>query len=241
MALTGLAQVMSTVFADYNRIYNNSRREQEGTLNSSWWNNVGTMIGNMFIGDEERRRLMNFDDSLLLVFYESVHLNRNFISTLTHAATESTDSNANRNGSANSENSPSGSTQSSVSGSSNNFNNASMTIPNSTELASSFDLTNPSSSSQNPNNMRLLNPMSLTVSIAPIPTENTSTTNTESDDLATGQQQTINPPSNLLVIFLQSCSAILQETKMDNNNAYDTVKLFMLILVCISEDQVCAI
>ena len=42
---------------------------------------------------------------------------------------------------------------------------------------------------------------------------------------------------NLLVIFLQSCSAILQDTKMDNNTLYDSTKLFMLILVCISEDQ----
>jgi hypothetical protein len=234
MALTGLAQVMSTVFADYNRIYNNSRREQEGSLNSSWWNNVGTMVGNMFIGDEERRRLMTFDDSLLLVFYESVHLNRNFISTLTHAATES---NSNRNG----QNSPSNSSQSSVSGSSNNFNN--LNIPNSTDLASSFDLTsqglNTSSNQSNPNNMRLLNPMSLSVATAPISGETSaSNPNADLDDLALGQQQTVNPPSNLLVIFLQSCSAILQETKMDNNNAYDTVKLFMLILVCISEDQV---
>ncbi len=44
-------------------------------------------------------------------------------------------------------------------------------------------------------------------------------------------------PSNLLVVFLQSCSAILQETKMEHNNVYDTVKLFMIILVCVSEDQ----
>ena len=46
------------------------------------------MIGNMFIGDEEKRRLLTLDDSILIVLYESVHLNRNFISTLTHAATE---------------------------------------------------------------------------------------------------------------------------------------------------------
>lgn len=55
MALTGLAQVMSSVLAEYNRIYSNNRRAQEGE--SSWWNNVGTLIGNMFIGDEEKRRL----------------------------------------------------------------------------------------------------------------------------------------------------------------------------------------
>ena len=228
MALTGLAQVMSSVFADYNRIYNNSRREQEGGMSSSWWNNVGAMIGNMFIGDEERRRLMTFDDSILLVFYESVHLNRNFISTLTHAATES-NSNQMENGG---QHSPSGSAQSSVSSSSNTYNN--LTIPSSTDLNASFDLT----TSQNPNSMRLLNPLSLSVSVAPNSGETASSNSviTDADDLATAQHQ-VSPPSNLLVIFLQSCSAILQETKMDNNNAYDTVKLFMLIQVCISEDQ----
>lgn len=49
----------------------------------------------------------------------------------------------------------------------------------------------------------------------------------------------INPthPSNLLTIFLQTCSEILQETKIDQNNIYDVIKLFMIILVCISEDQ----
>lgn len=40
------------------RIYSNNRKEQEGE--SSWWNNVGTMIGNMFIGDEDKRRAMRF-------------------------------------------------------------------------------------------------------------------------------------------------------------------------------------
>ena len=49
----------------------------------------------------------------------------------------------------------------------------------------------------------------------------------------------INPthPSNLLTIFLQTCSEILQETKIDQHNIYDLIKLFMIILVCISEDQ----
>ena len=49
----------------------------------------------------------------------------------------------------------------------------------------------------------------------------------------------INPthPSNLLTIFLQTCSEILQETKIDQHNIYDIIKLFMIILVCISEDQ----
>jgi hypothetical protein len=43
------------------------------------------------------------------------------------------------------------------------------------------------------------------------------------------------PPSNLMVLFLQSCSAILQETKIEST--YDTIKLFSIILACISEDD----
>jgi hypothetical protein len=89
--------------------------------------------------------------------------------------------------------------------------------------------------------MRLLNPLSSANPSALTSTLSVSASggvvdasNVENNLL---QAQTVDPPSNLLVIFLQSCSAILQETKMDNPGAYDTVKLFMLILVCISEDQ----
>ncbi len=63
MALTGLAQVMSSSLADFNRLYAKNYQEQEGE--SSWWNNMGTLIGNMFIGDEERRRLLKYLVSFL--------------------------------------------------------------------------------------------------------------------------------------------------------------------------------
>jgi hypothetical protein len=136
-------------------------------------------------------------------------LNRNFISTLTHAATESN-------------------TQ---------LENSQSTLNAQTESSASFDL-NGSNPNSNNNNMRLLNPLSVnTLPNAPNGSASARSNSIgDSDDLI-GQLQTVNPPSNLLVIFLQSCSAILQETKMDNNTAYDTVKLFMLIMVCISEDQ----
>jgi hypothetical protein len=204
MALTGIAQVMSAVFADFNRIFNSSRREQEGE--SSWWNSVGNLIGNMFIGDEERRKMMSLDDSVLLVFYESVHLNRNFISTLTHAATE-------------------------FSTEINNFEQTEQTsiaAKIETDLNSSLD----SNSLTALNNMRLLNPASISGPSSPnkLPTELM-----VQSDLDLMQQTPVNPPSNLLVIFLQSCSALLQETKMEST--HDTIKIFMLIMVCISEDQ----
>ncbi|CAF0844248.1 unnamed protein product [Brachionus calyciflorus] len=206
MALTGIAMIMSSSLAEFNRNYANSQKEQEGE--SSWWNSVGTMIGNMFIGDEEKRRLLTLDDSVLIVLYESVHLNRNFISTLTHAATEcsqitSSDSNLTNQAGTSSSNSISGPS------------------------------TDQNSLDSNPNNMRLLNPLSLS-----IPTNNNSISQISPGLSSSIELNTqINPPSNLLVVFLQSCSAILQETKIDTNNTYDTIKLFMLILVCISEDQ----
>lgn len=250
MALTGLAQVMSSVLAEYNRIYSNNRRAQEGE--SSWWNNVGTLIGNMFIGDEEKRRLSNIDDSILLVFYESVHLNRNFISTLTHAATEFSDS------------STSSSTQipGIVAGSSGSppiSPSGSQVAPgmpavSSVDLNSSFDASSsmmtPAGANAANNNMRLLNPLSLTMPTSSSTTSSTSANMVDITDVSAATasatsavlaldaaNQAINPPTNLLVIFLESCSAVLQETKMDSNNIYDSIKLFMLIMVCVSEDQ----
>ena len=55
-----------------------------------------------------------------------------------------------------------------------------------------------------------------------------------SQDLNGLNRQAVSPPSNLLVLFLQACSAILQETKIENT--YDTIKMFSIILVCITED-----
>jgi hypothetical protein len=234
MALTGLAQVMSSSLAEFNRNYSNSRKEQEGE--SSWWNNVGTLIGNMFIGDEDRRRLLLPNESILLVLYECVHLNRNFISTLTHAATEFS------NEITNSQSSISSDVSSRLSSSSslivNNDNNNIKTNNFSSSSSSSIPIaisTTTTTDNNTINNMRLLSPLSVTPQLLN-DDETTNNNNNNSLTLNNALLQ-IDPPSNLLVIFLQSCSAILQDTKMDNNTLYDSTKLFMLILVCISEDQ----
>lgn len=193
MALTGLAQVMSSSLSEYNRLYAQNNQEQEGQ--NTWWK-VGTIIGNMFVGDEERRRLLNPDDSILLILYESVHLNRNFISALTHAATELSSDEEKSN------------------------------------TATSISSNDPSAVLNDSNGMRLLNPASNDSSLV-VSTSNDS----QSLSLSSQAQNQFNSSSNLLVIYLQACSSALQETKMDNSNTYDTTKLFMLILVCISEDQ----
>lgn len=214
MALTGLAQVMSSSLAEYNRLYGQYNQEQEG---QSTWSvfRVGTLIGNMFVGDEERRRLLTPDDSILLVFYESVHLNRNFISALTHAATELSSVE-------NSSTSPTKTESTKISDQSSdhdkNINNENISNSENGQGLMMKQFPN------NKDNMRLLNEASnLNDSAIILNNEETS------------QSQQFDTSSNLLVIYLQSCSSALQETKMQNT--YDSTKLFMLILVCISEDQ----
>lgn len=210
MALTGLAQVMLSSLADYNRLYAQNSQEQEGQ--TTWWNNVGTLIGNMFIGDEEKRRLLNPDDSILLVFYESVHLNRNFISALTHAATELSSDPPNQ--------SPS----------------AASSLP--TQNTNSTNNPLATQEQQPSNGMRLLNPASNTTNSQSNTTNNNNELELHNTNPESAHSQTeFNGPSNLLVIYLQACSSALQETKMDNQNTYERLKLFMQILVCISEDQ----
>jgi hypothetical protein len=92
--------------------------------------------------------------------------------------------------------------------------------------------TSPTSpNNQTTTNMRLLNPASLATTIS-----NETGLSEDAITLALVSQNG-SPPSNLLVIFLEACSASLQELKMDNTTMYDKIKLFMLILACISEDQ----
>lgn len=49
---------LKLVFFVFKRAYRQNIYEQENQ--STWWNNVGSIIGSMFVGDEERRRLMMY-------------------------------------------------------------------------------------------------------------------------------------------------------------------------------------
>lgn len=137
-------------------------------------------------------------------------MNRNFISALTHAATE-------LGADAVSLLPPTTSTNEST--------DSNRTSLNDTDISSL--------KAPEPNSMRLLNPASISGQTEPMFSDAGShETHTEPSS-----PTEFNGPSNLLVIYLQACSSALQETKMDNQNTYERMKLFMQILVCISEDQ----
>jgi hypothetical protein len=170
-----MAHVMSVVMVDHNRLYIESRKHDDG---ETWWNSFGTLIGSMFVGDEEKRKVLRLDEAVLLALYECIHLNRNFISTLTHAATEFTES-----------------------------------------------------------------PVVIVGPIRP-PERALSTSSDRGGQLDTEVRNpvstsslSVSHPSNLLVVFLQTCSAVLQETRIEHKCVYDTIKLFMIVTVCITEDQ----
>jgi len=81
VALNNLAQIIGSSLFEYNKAYDIERTANES---SSWWNSLTTFVGSAIQSSGGTRRLKKVDDCLLLAFYEAVHLNRNFISALTH-------------------------------------------------------------------------------------------------------------------------------------------------------------
>ncbi|XP_077862838.1 armadillo-like helical domain-containing protein 3 [Saccoglossus kowalevskii] len=53
---------------------------------------ITNMVGSMFVTEDMNPEPVRANDSILLAMYEAVHLNRNFITVLTHNHTESTPS-----------------------------------------------------------------------------------------------------------------------------------------------------
>ncbi|CAF1114861.1 unnamed protein product [Adineta steineri] len=86
VALTSLAQIIGSSLNEYNKAYDIERTANES---SSWWSSLTTFVGSAIQSGTGNRRMKKVDDCLLLAFYEAVHLNRNFISALTHTATNS--------------------------------------------------------------------------------------------------------------------------------------------------------
>lgn len=86
LALTSFAQVISNSLSKYNMQYQQKLQEAE---TSGFFATLSNLVGNMFVGEETKTEAVKANDSLLLALYEAIHLNRNFISTLTHSHTTS--------------------------------------------------------------------------------------------------------------------------------------------------------
>ncbi|ESN94986.1 hypothetical protein HELRODRAFT_186013 [Helobdella robusta] len=86
MALTGLAQIVSTSLSKYNNQYQQKMLDAE---TSGFFATISNLVGNMFVGEETKTEAIKANSSVLLALYEAIHLNRNFITTLAHSHTHS--------------------------------------------------------------------------------------------------------------------------------------------------------
>lgn len=80
--------MISSSLIDFTRQYTQNLNEMQS---SSWLSSLSNIVGNMFVSEEECDRLQQIraNNALLLALYEAVHLNRNFITTLSHTQSES--------------------------------------------------------------------------------------------------------------------------------------------------------
>lgn len=85
LALTGYAHVVSSALSDFNRNYKLKNTDQQ----TGWFSSFANMVGNMFVAEEKEIEAVRANDSILLALYEAIHLNRNFITALTHSHTPS--------------------------------------------------------------------------------------------------------------------------------------------------------
>ena len=86
LALNGFAQVISTMLTEFNRMYQSKTTEAHGSFMATLTN----MVGSMFVAEEKKVEAVKANDTILLALYEAIHLNRNFITTLTQCHTPST-------------------------------------------------------------------------------------------------------------------------------------------------------
>ncbi|XP_018578571.1 UPF0668 protein C10orf76 homolog [Anoplophora glabripennis] len=87
IALNGYGQVITSSLSEFCNQYNNDHAENQ---NASWFSSLTNIVGNMFISEEGgfRMQQVRANNALLLAFYEAIHLNRNFITTLAQTQTD---------------------------------------------------------------------------------------------------------------------------------------------------------
>ncbi|XP_023022641.2 armadillo-like helical domain-containing protein 3 isoform X1 [Leptinotarsa decemlineata] len=87
IALNGYGQVITSSLSEFCNQYNLEHAENQ---NASWFSSLTNIVGNMFISEEGgvRMQQVRANNALLLAFYEAIHLNRNFITTLAQTQTD---------------------------------------------------------------------------------------------------------------------------------------------------------
>ncbi|XP_060523936.1 armadillo-like helical domain-containing protein 3 [Cylas formicarius] len=87
LTLNGYGQVITASLTEFCNQFNMEHMENQ---NQSWFSSLTNIVGSMFISEEGgyRNQQVRANNSLLLAFYEAVHLNRNFITTLAQTQTD---------------------------------------------------------------------------------------------------------------------------------------------------------
>lgn len=87
LALNGYSQVITAALSEFNWKY---AAQTYDSQSQGWLSSLTSMVGNMFVADElaTRTQSIKANHGVLVALYEAVHLNRNFIATLTQASTD---------------------------------------------------------------------------------------------------------------------------------------------------------
>ncbi|GFT69451.1 armadillo-like helical domain-containing protein 3 [Nephila pilipes] len=90
MSLNGFGQVVSQSLSDFNRKF----CEEELESHYNFFSSLTTFIESMFVSEERESDKLNIraNNAVLLALYEVVHLNRNFLITLTHCQVDASGS-----------------------------------------------------------------------------------------------------------------------------------------------------
>lgn len=85
LALNGYGQVISSSLTEFCRQF----AQQKTEIQASWLSSLTSIVGSMFIGEEEAKtQQVRANNALLLALYEATHLNRNFVTTLAYTQSD---------------------------------------------------------------------------------------------------------------------------------------------------------
>ncbi|XP_015178119.1 PREDICTED: UPF0668 protein C10orf76 homolog isoform X2 [Polistes dominula] len=85
LALNGYGQVISSSLTEFCRQFAQQRTE----IQASWLSSLTSIVGSMFVGEEEAKtQQVRANNALLLALYEATHLNRNFVTTLAYTQSD---------------------------------------------------------------------------------------------------------------------------------------------------------